>query len=404
MNKLAIAHRSFIRTRRAWPPLILFFLVALGTSARAGAGPTGTLPQRVAAPIPGPAGPASEAIGAVAYSHDGRFLAIGGYREVWLLAAGDPGLMPSGSLGKRLAVSPRDARRPSMGRWRLPGASGVVTGVGFTPDGRWLAAAGGAPGRFGEIQLWDVAARRLVRTLRGHQDALYGLAFSPDGRTLAAAGYDRLVSLWPVGGGAPRMLKDHIDAVYAVAFSPDGRQVASAAGDRTIKVWDVATGRRVYTLSEPLAEQYTLAFSPDGHRIAAAGADKMLRVWNVTGSGGTLAHSAFAHDGAVLRLAFSPDGHRLITTGEDRRVKIWDSASLTERRVLELQPDWAPALAVSPNGKRLVVGRHDGSVVTYDAETGARLGAQWHLSYGGKSVTTRRRSAGHGKRIEALNE
>src|SRR5439155_7056577 len=102
-----------------------------------------------------------------------------------------------------------------------------------------------------------------------------------------------LVSLWSVSGGAPRMLKDHIDAVYAVTFSPDGRQVASASGDRTIKVWEVATGRRIYTLSEPAAEQYSVAFSPVGKRLAAAGADKILRVWDVTAAGGKLAHSAF---------------------------------------------------------------------------------------------------------------
>jgi WD40 repeat protein len=224
-----------------------------------------------------------------------------------------------------------------------------------------------------------VARRRLVRALRGHRDAVYGVAFSPDGRTLAAASYDRLVSLWTLAGGVPRMLKDHIDAVYAVAFSPDGRQVASASGDRTIKVWDVASGQRVYTLNEPAAEQYTVAFSRDGRQLAAGGADKILRLWNVTPTGGKLARSAFAHEGAILRVVFSPDGRSLFTTGEDRRVKVWDAATMTERRVLERQPDWAPALALSPDARRLAVGRFDGSVALYNTATGARLPQPWGL-------------------------
>jgi WD40 repeat protein len=296
-----------------------------------------------------PVVPVSAPIGAVAYSPDGRLLAVGGYRQVWLVSGG-------------LAVT-----------HTLAGFAGPVTSLAFSRDGRLLAVAGGASGQFGEIQLWDVRSRKRVRTLKGHRDAIYSVAFSPDGRTLAAASYDRLVSLWSTTGGPPRMLKDHIDAVYAVAFSPDGRRVASASGDRTIKVWDVASGRRLYTLSEPAAEQYAVAFSPDGRRLAAAGADKMLRIWNVTPVGGSLSGSAFAHEGEVLRVLFTPDGRSLLTTGEDRRVKVWDVATLTERRVLERQPDWAPALALSPDARRLAIGRLDGSLAVYDFATGRRL-------------------------------
>jgi WD40 repeat protein len=296
-----------------------------------------------------PAAPVRAAVNAVAFSPDGRWLGVGCYRWVWL-------------------VDLREMRPTLLGL-----SAGPITSLAFSPDGGLLAAAGGAPGRLGELRLWDVRSRRLVRALQGHRDAIYSVAFSPDGRTLAAASYDRLVSLWSVAGGAPRMLKDHIDAVYAVAFSPDGREVASAAGDRTIKVWEVSTGRRLYTLSDPVAEQYTVAFSREGRHLAAAGADKIVRVWEVTPSGGKLAHSAFAHEGAVLRVLFSRDGRRLYTTGDDRRVKVWDVDTLTERRVLERQPDWAPALALDPAGRRLAVGRFDGSLALYDAASGRRL-------------------------------
>lgn len=290
-------------------------------------------------------------IASVAFSPDGRLIAAGGQGTVTLIEA---------ATGRVLA--------------RLSGHAGMVTAIQFSPAGQVLAAAGGLPGRSGEIRLWDVKAHRLRQTLSGHRDALYALAFRPDGKQIAAASYDHNVSVWNLAAPPlPKILKDHTDSVYAVAFSPDGRLIASAAGDRTVKVWDARTGRRLYTLSEATAELYALAFRPDGKQIAAGGADKTLRTWNITPQGGSLAHSALAHDGPILRVAYASDGKSIVTAGEDRRIKRWDAQTLAERMVYPLQPDWPHGLALSPNGRLLAVGRHDGSLAVYDAVTGRLL-------------------------------
>ncbi len=286
---------------------------------------------------------------AVAFSPDGKTLALGGYRTVDLIDA---------HTGKVTAT--------------FGGSPGAVTSVAFSPDGKLLAAAGGVPGRSGEIRLWSLADRK-PRVLSGlHSDAVYSLAWSPDGKTLAAGSYDRMVSLWDVASGKGRKLKDHTDAVYSVAFSPDGKQIASASGDRTVKVWDVAGGKRVYTLSDATAELYSVAYHPSGKEIAAVGVDKMLRKWRVNPTSGELSRSAFAHDGPVVRVIYTPDGGGVFTSSEDRSLKLWDSLTLTERKVFEKQPDWALGLALSPDGKSLAVSRYDGSVAVYDAATGEK--------------------------------
>jgi WD40 repeat protein len=286
---------------------------------------------------------------AIAYSPDGKRLAVAGHREVLLIDA---------------------ATRRVTGT--LKGHEGEVTCVAFSPKGDTLAASSGVPGRSGEIRLWNLASRS-SRSLTGvHTDVVYSVAWSPDGKTLAAGSYDRLVSLWDTGSGKGRALKDHTDAVYSVAFSHDGTRVASASGDRTVKLWDPLTGRRLFTLSESTAELYSVAFRPGSSEIAAAGVDRMLRKWTLTRAAGTLSGSAFAHDGPVIRLAYLPDGSGLVTASEDRSLRLWDAVTLTEKKIFPPQSDWPLGLATSPSGNQVAVSLYNGAAVTFDVATGQR--------------------------------
>jgi WD40 repeat protein len=115
-------------------------------------------------------------------------------------------------------------------------------------------------------------------------------------------------------------------------------------------------------MTESRAGLYSLAVSPSGELVVAAGEDKMIRVWTISENGGTLSKSAFAHNAAILDLGFTPDGKTLVSSGADKQVKFWDVATMEEIRVLPNQSDWVLTLAVSPDGKELVLGRYDGSI------------------------------------------
>jgi WD40 repeat protein/mono/diheme cytochrome c family protein len=299
-----------------------------------------------------PVAPVKAAISSIAFQPGGAALALGSYREIVLIGAD----------GKPIA--------------KLEGGANQVRGLAFSPDGKLLAAAGGNPGQFGEIKLWNVADKKELFAIRGHRDNIFAVAFSPDGKLLASCSYDRMVKLWDTATGKEvRTLKDHTDAVFAVAFSPDGKLLASASADRTIKIWNPATGERLYTLSDGLDAMNTVAFHPAGGLIAGAGADRVIRVWEVNEKEGKQVRSMIAHEDAINQVVFSPDGKTLASTGADRVIKLWDATGpqLTEIKMLERQPDWALVMAYAPDGKRLAVGRYDGSVATYDLT--ARKGA-----------------------------
>lgn len=302
---------------------------------------------RVAAKVP---------VTALAFRPDGKQLAAAGSREVLLLDA---------TTGDVLE--------------KLKGQAAKVTNLVYSRDGQWLAVASGTVGMAGEVRLYTLASGSasppaLAWTVKAHQDLIHEITFSPDGKRLASCGYDRLIKLWDVQTGKQlRVLKDHSDAVYGVAFSPDGRLLASAAADRAVKVWAVATGRRLYTLGESTDWVYAVAWHPDGKHLAAAGVDKSIRVWEVTGEGGRVVYSVFAHEAPVTRLVYSADGKLLYSLGEDRAVKTWLTERMVERNVYAKQPESVLALVVRPDHKQLALGRYDGVALLVDEATGKAL-------------------------------
>jgi hypothetical protein len=281
-------------------------------------------------------------IGALAFRPDGKLLALGTFKEVRLV---EP------ETGKVVGT--------------LPGEADDVRAVAFSPDGKLLAAAGGRTARGGEVIIWDVEKRALLRTIAGHADCIYAVEFAPDGKTVATASYDKLIKLWDVDSGKEiRTLKDHIDAVYALAFTPDGKRLVSASADRGVKVWDVASGERLYTMSEPTDGLNTLAIDPAGKRVAAGGLDRTIRVWSLGEKSGTLLNSLIAHEDAILQLAWSPDGKYLVSSSADKEVKVFKAKDLSVVKTWR-QPDWALAVGFAPDGKSVAVGRFDGSFEIY---------------------------------------
>ncbi|HZO56814.1 MAG TPA: c-type cytochrome domain-containing protein [Bryobacteraceae bacterium] len=253
---------------------------------------------------------------------------------------------------------------------KLEGHAETVRAIAISNDGRLLAAAGGIPGKRGEVKLWDLARREAILTFNGHDDCIYAAAFSPDGKLLATSSYDKLIKLWDTATGKEiRTLKDHIDAVYALAFTPDGRRLVSGSADRSVKVWNPATGERLYTMSEAIDGINSVVVSPDGKLVAAGGLDKSVRVWEIGEKEPKLLNSLMAHEDAILKLAWSPDGKTIASTAADRTIKLLRAADLTELKLIPGQPDWVYSLAFSPDGRTIAAGRFDGSLSLYDAAT-----------------------------------
>ena len=142
--------------------------------------------------------------------------------------------------------------------------------LGFSPDGRWLAAGIGCDG---VLTIWNGETLEQEHELKGHTDCLQDVAFGPDGWAVTAS-WDGTAKIWDLRTGREQAtLRGHSGPVLGVSVSPDGKRIVTGSFDGTAKLWDAAMGREVLTLVGHDRGIHTVKFSPDGRLVATASAD-----------------------------------------------------------------------------------------------------------------------------------
>ncbi|HEV7225300.1 MAG TPA: c-type cytochrome domain-containing protein [Pirellulales bacterium] len=314
----------------------------------------------------------SPVISSLKFSPDGSLLAISGFHEVVLHKVDDHGA---------------DAGAAA----RLVGLSERIESAVFSPDGKFLAVTGGSPGRFGEVQIWDVAAKTLTLSVPVTYDTVYGVSWASDGSKVAFGCADNTVRAIDAKTGKQVLYQGaHSDWVLDTTFSTDNSHVISVGRDGSMKLTEVATQRFVDNITSitPGALKgglMTVDRHPTKDELLIGGADGVVKIYQTYRTQARVIGDDFNRitrfnaepvAGRIFTAQYSPDATRVVIgSSSDGRgeVRVLQEANGKLVSKFADQHGAIYAVAYRPDGKVVAVGGFDGLVRLFEPEKGTLL-------------------------------
>jgi len=287
----------------------------------------------------------------------------------------------------------------------LEGHNGTVNAVAVSRNGRRAISAASDF----TLRYWDLETGETLHVLQGHTSLVKAVAFLSDDQSAISGAWDpfhfkRNLKVWDLEAGEElQTLKDRAWGINDLAVLSDGERVITAVADGTIKLWSLESGRVIRTLEGHSAGVKSLVLSPNGQSLVSASNDGTLKVWDLEVSR-ALDHlfdfslpenhrmlqqrrwlnqpqSSGAHALSLDAVAMFPNRGRAVSitninTGGNfsrgilSQLAIWDLATGMRIRSLELSTGEINAVAVFPDGKKVMTASKDNTPQIWDLKTG----------------------------------
>ncbi|QDU94501.1 protein kinase domain-containing protein [Lignipirellula cremea] len=256
-----------------------------------------------------------------------------------------------------------------------PSSGTIGLKVDPSPEGALIAATFFRSDSF--VTIADSNSGTVRHEFQHGEGKVTGMAWSPDGKWLATGATDKLVRVWNVATGkVEHELAGHTGTIWSLAWSPDGARLASAAEDKTVRLWDPLAGKLV-GVNDKFPEaanfgswKHSLAWTADSRRLWIALGVNIVPLDVATGTFGPPENFSNGFNNVTF-LNTSPNGQRLLT----REWAGWTfvrGRDAQDRRLLGQHLGWTAQW--HPDSRRFLGWEGNYGTVGFDVETNHRLG------------------------------
>lgn len=220
-----------------------------------------------------------------------------------------------------------------------------------------------------------------------HQDPVKAVAYSPDGKLAASGDQAGEVHIWEGATGKTiNKYSDHHAPLSSISWSSDGKTLVTVSDDGTMFIWDAVSKQKLpICLNYPYQKQVTYAiWSPRSEHLAIGVGNQVFVYDDPRQVGYTQLDTTFnKHTASVRTIAWSPDGKALISGADDGTVIVWLAEENKELHRW-LHTDSVTAVAYSSDGTLVASGSQDHSVLIFyaqrvkDAEQWSQFGGYHH--------------------------
>jgi WD40 repeat protein len=295
-------------------------------------------------------------ISALAWSPDGKVLAVSGYHEVLLHEVAGSNLLA-----------------------RLLGESQRIESLAWSADGKLLAVAGSAPARFGEVQIWNTPSNTLAGAFKVSSDSVFGISFSPKADRVAIGCADKTVRILAVADGKELLKFDnHSDWVFGTLWTVDGKRLLTGSRDKAMKMIDASNGQFIDDINKLLDPVLCIARHPKEDVVAYGGEMGISRTYKISDNQGRTAANNDVNlrkeferlPGPVHAISYNADGSLLAVGGAGPEVRVFNSGDAKRVATLKGHSGAIFALAFNSQTNLVAAGGFDGNVRIYETTKG----------------------------------